>query len=172
MASYAPTTILQSTRETRAATKSLPGKPERLIEEAVVADPKKVSPKKKNATPKKAPALKGTTPKVLKPTAVTKVTKKKSPTKPKAKLPTATIQKSTTAAGGKKKAAATTTKGKKRPRMAEEALPSPVGYHDSSGLHEALKGGVYRTADGWFDMKRMGYLDAVGRVGQGRGINI
>lgn len=46
--------------------------------------------------------------------------------------------------------------------MAEDALPSPVGYDEgSSELHEAFKRGVYRAADGWFDMKKMDYLGVV-----------
>jgi hypothetical protein len=185
----AATTIPQSTRKTRTATNSLPCKPERLIEEALSTTPKKATPKKatpkkaapkkatpkkatptkvtskkatptKKATPKKAPAKKATTPKVLKPKVSTKVTKKKSPVKPKAKAAAATTKTPAVAAAaaGKKKAAPATKMGKRRPRMAEEALPAPVGYDDSSELHEAFKRGVYRTAEGWFDMKKMEYL--------------
>ncbi len=58
--------------------------------------------------------------------------------------------------------------------MAEEALPSPVGYDDSSKLHQAFKRGVYRAADGWFDMKKMDYLgqEDADRVEKERGVHV
>lgn len=68
-----------------------------------------------------------------------------------------------TAASGRKVIAV---KGKRRPRMAEEPLPSPIGYDDPSELNEAYKRGVYRISKGWFDMRTMTYLDddEVGRL--------
>lgn len=93
-------TVQQTSRETRSVTNSLPGKPKRLVEDAMLQTPKKTAYKiPKTIKPKGA-----ATPKAMKP-AVTKVTKK-SPAKPKAKLTKAN-----------KGAAA---KGKQRPRMAEE----------------------------------------------------
>lgn len=93
-------TVQQTSRETRSVTNSLPGKPKRLVEDAMLQTPKKTAYKiPKTIKPKGA-----ATPKAMKP-AVTKVTKK-SPAKPKAKLTKAN-----------KGAAA---KGKQRPCMAEE----------------------------------------------------
>jgi hypothetical protein len=130
----------QSTRKTRSDTKSLPGKPERLIEEVVPSTPKKTI--KKKTVPNKAAAKKAATPKVMKPTA-SEVTKKISPAKPKAK--TATAKK--TAGNGVR---LILSKGKRRPRMAEEPLPSAIGYDGPSELNEAVKGGgVDKAKKGW-----------------------
>lgn len=151
----------QIDRKTRSTTRALPGPPDRLIESTILEIPKKkTTTGKKKATPKKATttakkATTATTPKVMKPKA-TKVTKtKKSPAaKPKAKA--AATGKKTVAKGVKVIAIA---KGKRRPRMAEEPLPSPVGYDDPVKLNEAFKRGRYWTSEGWFDMRKMVYLD-------------
>jgi len=79
--------------------------------------------------PKKTGVKEAAAPTVTKPQA-TKVTKTKSPAKPKGKAPTA----KKAAADGKK---VVTVKGKPRPCMAEELLPSPVGYDDPCELDEA-----------------------------------
>jgi hypothetical protein len=110
----------------------------------------------KKATEKKAPkktvVKKAVAPKAIKPQA-TKVTKAKSPAKPKGKALTA----KKAAADGKM---VVTAKGKPRLCMAEELLPSPVGYDDPYELDEAYKRGVYRTREGWFDMRTMTQLDS------------
>ena len=104
--------------------------------------PKKATQK---TAPKETAAKKAAVVKVMKP-KVTKVTKKKSPVKAMKNA----------AAGGKKVIAA---KGKRRPRMAEQPLPSPIGYADPVDLDEAFKNGVYRTNRGWFDLRTMAFLD-------------
>jgi hypothetical protein len=153
--SLLPATWPPSTRKTRSDTNNLPGKPERLIEEVIRSTPKEKGTRK--TTPKKTAAKKVAAPKVIKPKA-TKVTKR-SPAKPKAK--SATVKKA--AASGKKVIAV---KGKRRPRMAEEPLPSPVCYGDHSELNEGYKRGVHRAGEGWFELRRMIYLDddEVGRI--------
>jgi adenylylsulfate kinase-like enzyme len=118
--SKAAAKVPQSTRKTRSDNHKLPGKPERLIEQVIESPTKAVTTKR---APKKTLAKKAATPKVMKLKA-TKATKK-SPAKPKVKAET--IKKA--AADGKKYIA---TKGKPRPRMNEEPLPSPVGHDDSS----------------------------------------
>ncbi len=144
--------VPQSTRKTRSDTKSLPGKPDRLIEDIILSTPKKTTEKKK-ATPKKTASKKAAAPKATQSkatqTKATKVTKKKSPAM------AMTVKQA--AAGGWK---AVALNGKRRPRMAEEPLPSPVGYDDDpSYLNESFKRGVYRTDHGWFDLRKMRYLD-------------
>ncbi len=105
--------IPQSTRKTRQNTNTLPGKPDRLIEEAVFSTPNKKTTKKfaKKTTEKKA-----TTPKVIKPKA-SKVTKKKAPAKPLAK--NATVKKAAAITKGQRAVAA---KGKGFSRLDEEHI--------------------------------------------------
>jgi hypothetical protein len=162
--SLLPATWPPSTRKTRSDTKNLPGKPERLVEQVILSTPKKKATRK--TTPKKTATKKVAAPKAIKPEA-TKVTKK-SPAKPKAK--SATVKKA--AASGKKVIAV---KGKGRPRTAEEPPPSPVCCEHPSELDEGYKRGVYRASEGWFDLRRMTYLDdeEVGRTEnpKGRGID-